>query len=218
MRPVVCLVTDRSRLGEGGAAEDGLVEVVSAAARAGVHLVQLRERDLDGKALLRLARRCLDAIRGTRTRLVVNDRADVALAADAHGVHLPAHGVPARRLRPHLPPHFLVGRSVHDPAEAARAASDGGLDYLVFGAVFATASKPGVRPAGIGALRAAAAAVPLPVLAIGGITADRCTEVAAAGAAGIAGIGLFAGAQPRESLQTLVRKASLAFDSASPLP
>ena len=218
MHPVVCMVTDRTRFGGGAAADDRLVEAVGDAARAGVHLVQLRERDLEGGALLRLAVRCLDAVRGTAARVLVNDRADVAVAAGAHGVHLPGHGLPARRLRPHLPPRFLIGRSVHDAAEAVRAAADGGLDYLVFGTVFETASKPGARIAGVEELRTAAASVPLPVLAIGGVTADRWPEVAAAGAAGVAGIGLFAAAQPRESLQTLVRKASLAFDSASTLP
>ncbi len=218
MRPVVCMVTDRSRFGGGAEAEDRLVEAVEVAARAGVHLVQVRERDLEARALLRLVARCVDAVRGTAARVLVNDRADVALAAGAHGVHLPGHGVPARRLRANLPPHLLIGRSVHDAAEAVGAAEDGGVDYLVFGAVFETASKPGARPAGIDALREAAAAVPVPVLAIGGITAGRWADVAAAGAAGIAAIGLFAGAQPRESLQSLVRNGSLAFDSASTEP
>lgn len=218
MRPVVCMVTDRSRFGTGAAAGDRLVEAVGVAARAGVHLVQVRERGLDGKALRQLVARCVDAARGTGTRVLVNDRADVALAAGAHGVHLPGRGVPAPRLRRHVPPGFLVGRSVHDVAEAQRVAGKGGIDYLVFGTVFESTSKPRARPAGLDALREAAASVAVPVLAIGGVTWARVAEIAGAGAAGVAAIGLFAGAQSCESLQTLVREASLAFDSASTLP
>jgi thiamine-phosphate pyrophosphorylase len=212
------MVTGRSRLGDDAAAEDRLVETVGLAARAGVHLVQVRERDLDARALVRLVARCVDAVRGTAARVLVNDRADVALAAGAHGVHLPGHGMPAARLRRHLPAGYLVGRSVHGADEAARAAAAGGLDYLVFGPVFETVSKPGERPQGIDALREAASAVSLPVLAIGGITPERFAGVARAGAAGVAAIGAFAAAQSCESLQSLVRKAALAFDSTSTVP
>ncbi len=193
MRPVLCLVTDRQRLAASTAdAEDRLVECVGAAARAGIDLIQVRERDLEGGALTRLVRRCVEAVRGTRARVLVNDRIDVALAAGAHGVHLPGHGVPAARVRPIVPRGFLIGRSVHHASEAARVVEEGGLDYLVFGMVFATSSKAGVAPAGVEGLAAAAAAVPLPVLAIGGITASRAAEIARCGAAGVAAIAMFA--------------------------
>src|SRR6185436_4586745 len=82
--PVMCLVTDRQQAG--GA--DGVVARAAWAARAGVHLVQVRERDLEGRALTDLVVKCVAAVRGTRTRVVVNERFDVALAAGAHGVHL----------------------------------------------------------------------------------------------------------------------------------
>lgn len=167
-----------------------------AAARAGVHLVQVRERDLDGGPLLRLVVACVDAVRGTRTRVVVNDRLDVALAARAHGVHLRADSFAAPRVRVQAPSPFLVGRSIHSVAEAVEASATGGLDYLVFGTVFETSSKPGITPAGISGLAAVAGATRLPVLAVGGVTARHLPGVMTAGAAGIAAIGMFDTLQP----------------------
>jgi thiamine-phosphate pyrophosphorylase len=193
---------------------------VCAAAAAGVHLVQVRERDLATRDLVNLVGRCVEAARGTSTRVLVNDRVDVALAAGAHGVHLPASGAPPSRLRRLVPPGFLVGRSVHDADEAARVAAEGGVDYLVFGTVFPTSSKPGVAAVGMVALRAAVAAAPVPVLAIGGVTLNRLTGIAATGAAGFAAIGLFAATGPDSvsRLQVVVKEASLAFDTPPGVP
>jgi thiamine-phosphate diphosphorylase len=202
--PVLCLVTDRHRLGP--FPEEALVRCVEAASHAGVDLIQVRERDLEGGALTRLVHRCVGAVAGTRARVLVNDRLDVALAAGAHGVHLPGHGVPAARVRRIVPRGFLIGRSVHHASEATRVAAEGGLDYLVFGTVFASSSKAGVAPAGVTSLHAAVASVPLPVLAIGGVTLDRAPEIARAGAAGVAAIAMFADActQGIDQLNALV--------------
>ena len=189
MTPVICLITDRRRGGE-----DATVDRLRWAADAGVHLVQVRERDLDGGPLTSLVRRCVDAVRGSRTRVLVNDRVDVALAAGAHGVHLRADSMPAARVRALCPAGFLVGRSVHARDEAIAAAAAGGLDYLLFGTVFATTSKPGRAPAGLDALAAVASAVTIPVLAVGGVTPDKVEQVVMAGAAGFAAIGMFAAA------------------------
>jgi thiamine-phosphate pyrophosphorylase len=185
--PIVCLITDRRRAG----GEARLIARVADAARGGVNLIQIRERDLDGGPLLTLVERCLEAVRSTRTRIVVNDRLDVALAAVAHGVHLRGDSMPAARVRAVTPPGFLVGRSVHGVDEARQATAAGGLDYLVFGPVFPTASKPGHPGVGVQALTTVVRATPVPVLAIGGITPDTMTQVLDAGAAGVAGIGLF---------------------------
>jgi thiamine-phosphate pyrophosphorylase len=160
-----------------------------------VDLVQVRERDLDGGPLTSLVRRCVDAVRGSRARVLVNDRVDVALAAGAHGVHLRADSVPAARVRAICPPGFLLGRSVHARDEAIAAAAAGGLDYLLFGTVFATPSKPGRAPAGLAVLADVASAVTIPVLAVGGVTPDTVEQVVRAGAAGFAAIGMFAAAQ-----------------------
>lgn len=181
------MITDRHRAG----GEDMLVDLVGLAARAGVHLVQVRERDLDGGPLVRLVRACVEAVRGTMTRVVVNDRIDVALAAGAHGVHLRSQSLPADRARAIVPGGFLIGRSVHAKDEAVRAAARGGLDYLIWGTLFSTPSKPDQRGAGLPALADVAAATPLPVLAVGGIDADNLSAVSRSGAAGFAAIGLF---------------------------
>ena len=189
MAPVLCLITDRRLLGRDG--HDALIAFVQNAVRDGVHLVQVRERDLDGGPLMHLVSGCVAAVRGTRTRILVNDRLDVALAAGAHGVHLRGDSFSASRARTLSPPGFLIGRSVHSVDEAVAAAHEGGLDYLIFGTVFASASKPDVVPAGMAALSAVARATRLPVLAVGGITLERVGEVLNAGACGVAAIRMF---------------------------
>ena len=199
MTPVVCLITDRARVG--GA--DGTVERVRWAASAGVHLVQVRERDLDGGPLTALVRRCVEAVRGSRARVLVNDRLDVALAAGAHGVHLRADSMPARNVRTLCPPGFLIGRSVHARDEAIDAAAAGGLDYLLFGTVFPTASKQGREATGTSALAEVVAAAAIPVLAVGGVSTDNVGDVAAAGAAGFAAIGMFAAGSEAEVWQAV---------------
>ena len=186
MSPLVCLITDRRRAG----GEDALVRRVAAAGRAGVHLVQVRERDLDGGPLLRLVARCLDAVRSTKTRVVVNDRLDVALAAGAHGVHLRGDSMPAFRARAIAPPGFLIGRSIHSATEIDSSTSDG-VDYLIFGPVWPTPSKPGHPGAGGQALTGVAQATVLPVLAVGGITPETARAAIDAGASGYAAISLF---------------------------
>ena len=190
MRPIVCMITDRHRL-EGGRI-DALVARVALVARAGSHLVQVRERDLDGGPLVRLVRSCVDAVRETSTRILVNDRVDVALASAAHGVHLRGDSMAASRVREIVPPGFLVGRSVHSIDEARRVTAEGGLDYLIWGMVFESRSKPQQESTGLSALAAVAAATPLPVLAVGGVAADNVGRVMQSGAAGFAAIGLFA--------------------------
>jgi thiamine-phosphate pyrophosphorylase len=188
VNPVLCFITDRRRFG--AAWQSALVERVADAARDGVHLVQVRERDLDGGPLTQLVAACMSAVRGTRTRVVVNDRLDVALAAGAHGVHLRGNSFSASRARLLAPRPFLVGRSVHSVADV-RECSDRALDYLIFGTVFETDSKPGQSAAGVAALTAVASATSLPVLAVGGITPQRIAAVMAAGGSGAAGISMF---------------------------
>lgn len=209
------MITDRRRLGAGS--DDALVERVAAAARAGVHLIQIRERDLDGRTLTRLVERCARAVRGTRARILVNDRVDVAIAGGAHGVHLRGDSVAAVRVRAIAPEAFVVGRSVHTIDEARDAARDGGLDYLLFGTVFETPSKPGTPAGGTAMLAEVSGSTALPVLAVGGVTLERVPELARAGVAGVAAIGLFADCS-LEALQVIVRQASLAFDTPGRVP
>jgi len=182
-------VTDRRRF---RLSDDDLIARASRAAGSGVDCIQIRERDLPDAALLRLVREMVRAVAGTTARVLVNDRVDIAIAATAGGVHLPADSVDASRVRHIAPPGLLIGRSVHTLDEIDRAIADGGCDYLLFGTVFPSLGKPDGHPiAGLDGLRAACARSPLPVIAIGGMTDARAAEVAAMGAAGLAGVGMF---------------------------
>lgn len=189
-RPLVCLVTDRRRLTPNAADDEQLRrlgEQVRAAIDAGIDLIQIRERDLDGGRLVEAVGAVTDYAAGTASRVFVNDRADVAAAAGAAGVHLRGDAAPIARWRTAYP-NLLVGKSVHSTGDAA-AHSD--ADYLWFGHVFASTSKRDVPPAGLVALRDCAAAVSGPVVAIGGVSAANASSCVAAGAAGIAAIGAF---------------------------
>ena len=207
MRPVICLITPSVR---GLPAETLLLDRIDAAARTGVHMIQIRQPEMEGGELARLVGRAVAVARSTGARILVNERVDVALAAGAHGVHLREASVAALRVRAVVPQGFIIGRSVHSSEEALRAALDGGLDYLIFGTVFETRSKPGASAAGTARLAAACGMVSLPVIGVGGMTTPRLREVAAAGAAGFAAIGLFSGASI-EQLPGVVREASAAF-------
>jgi thiamine-phosphate pyrophosphorylase len=187
-RPAICLVTDRRRLCPGASASDSisaLEDLLGLAIDAGVDVVQIRERDLDAGILSALVRRVVGRARGRGVRVLVNDRADVALAAGADGVHLRADSPDVDRVRP-LAPQWLVGRSIHAGAPPVTDA-----DYLLFGTVFPTPSKPGVDASGVAALAGLAASSSTPVFAIGGITPGNARECWRAGAAGIAAIGAF---------------------------
>ena len=205
---MICLVTDRRRLSCGPSGADRLVELVGAAAHAGVSLVQVRERDLEARELTSLVRRCLDAVSGTEAKVLVNDRSDVALAAGSHGVHLRADSVEAERVRRLLGAGALVGRSVHSADEASKVSQAGGVDYLILGTMFQTRSKGSLHPLlTVDDLSAAVQRSSAPVLAIGGMTMDRAAAVARTGAAGIAAIDLFippASRSPELYLETII--------------
>jgi thiamine-phosphate pyrophosphorylase len=203
-RPIVALVTNRHLLPEPKI--ESLIELITRAAKAGVNLVHVRERDLPDAELLELTRAACAAVAGTATRVVVNERADIALAAGAHGVHLRADSAPASRVR--TTDSFVIGRSVHSEAEVRAAVADGASDYLVFGTIFPSASKAPDHPAaGLDALRRVCAASDRPVLAIGGVDLANARAIADAGAAGLAAIGLFAGARPLPELVDFLRRS-----------
>ena len=179
--------------------------------------VQIRENDLGDRALCELVHQALDATRETNTRIIVNDRVDVALAAGAAGVHLKSDSLPAERVRHLSPPGWLIGRSVHSLDEAVQSTASGALDYIVLGTVFETVSKPGRRPLGLDVLRSVAEAVPVPVLAIGGITVERALAVTRCGAVGLAAIGMFAEGidGPPGAVQAVVERIRSLFDDGS---
>jgi thiamine-phosphate pyrophosphorylase len=220
-RPIVCAVSDRSRLpppaaGARGERFEAVRDRLVLAAEAGADLLQVREPDLSAAELAELVGGLVERTRETAARVLVNDRADVALAAGAHGVHLKAESMETARVRALAPAGFLVGRSVHSLAEA-RAAEQAGADYLVFGTVFPTRSKPEGHPAaGLDALASVVAGVHVPVLAVGGVTTGQAPAVAATGAAGIAAIGMFfepwgPAERVREQLEARVSAVRRAF-------
>jgi len=154
------------------------------AIRDAVDMIQIREKDLPPRDLLGLVSKIRDMAGGTKTRILVNDRLDVVLAAGIHGVHLPGNGLPPGRVRRFVE---VLGVSIHSLSEGLEA-ERAGSDFVVFGPVFDT---PGKKAVGLEPLRKISNSLKLPVLAIGGITLANSNEVLNAGAAGIAGIRLF---------------------------
>ena len=218
---ILCLVTDRRRLGAAMGARpadwgEALRAQVTAAARAGVDFIQVREPDLEAAELAALVRDLVNRVAGTATRVLVNDRVDVALAAKASGVHLKEQSVLPDRVRRIAPPGFIIGCSVHATATVtARNAAD----FLIAGTVLPTASKPAVdylNRAGLEAIVEAAAGQA--VLGIGGLNISSMPLLAASRAVGMAAVGAFvpsAGDDVSEFVQKRVKDLRLAFDSAS---
>ena len=175
---------------------------MSLAIEGGVNLVQLREKDLPGGELLRLAEK-LRAITQSKALFFVNERLDVALACDADGVHLGEEALPVKAARKLVGDRLLIGRSVHTVAGARKAEEDG-ADFIQLGTIFESRSHPGVAPAGVSLLKEVRAAVSLPVIAIGGIKTFNVGEVMDAGASGVAVISaILAAPDPRSAAQEL---------------
>ena len=207
-RPIVCMVTDRHKFAGVDRSEGELLtDVVNQARRAGranVDLIQVREEALADSVLFDLVKRIISAVSGFRTRVIVNDRIDVAVATGAAGVHLKENSVSAMRVRSVVPKEWIIGRSVHDVEEAKRVCEAGGLDYLLFGTVFRTESKPGQEPNGVGMLSMVCEAVELPVIAIGGVAVSNVRDIAGAGATGVAGMSLFGSRTPDSAQSDLL--------------
>ena len=202
--PILCYVTDRRSLPLSTSADAHglLLDSIGNAAAAGVDWIQLREKDYSGRDWARLVHESLQRVKssGARTRVLVNDRLDVALACGAGGVHLSENGIPvaeACRLRDEhfldrtRKGDFLVGLSCHSLG-AALGAARAGADYIYFSPIFFTPSKTNYGPPqGVERLAQVCAAVNIPVIGIGGITLENAPECFRAGAAGIAAIRLF---------------------------
>lgn len=193
----------------GPASAERLQRTIERAIEAGVELIQIRNRALGTRGLLRLTEAAVARASGSASRVVVNDRLDVALAAGAAGVHLGQHSMPARRVRAIAPPGFLVGVSCHSIEEAANAES-AGADYLLLGPVFETPSKLAYGPPlGLEKFGEIASQIRTPILALGGVTPDRVKACADAGAAGIAAIRMF---EEADSLSALVSQLRANFE------
>jgi thiamine-phosphate pyrophosphorylase len=179
-------ITDRRQL-----TGISLDSCIRRALKWGVDFIQIREKDLDDRSLFEMTRHVVDLAHGSKSRILVNGRADIALAAGAHGVHLPSESFRVSEIRPWLPEKYLIGVSVHTGSEVRRACGDG-ADYLILGHIFPTPSKSGYgHPLGLEYLRRVCVGASIPVFGLGGIQADRIESVLDSGAAGVAGISLF---------------------------
>ena len=177
--PVLCLVVSKSDAKDGN-----LVELVKNAVAGGVDLVQLRDHDLSAGELVDLARQLKLATAG-KGKVVINDRADVALAVEGVGLHMPENGLSTRDGKHIISRYEIVGRSVHS-VEAGRRAAAEGDEYVIVGTIFKSASHPDGKPVGVSIIEELTKDSSFPVLAIGGITVDNVAEVIKAGAAGVA--------------------------------
>jgi thiamine-phosphate pyrophosphorylase len=191
-------ITDRRQFpGDPQEQEQRLLAKIAECAAAGVEYIQLREKDLETRALEELAHKAMTALAGSHTQLLINARTDVALACGAHGVHLPANDLAAsdvraifaraRRSEP------VIGVSTHSAAEVTSAEAHG-ANFAVFGPVFeksGSANREGLEQLRQICHRTEAAQPPMPVWALGGITLENAQQCASAGAAGIAAIRLF---------------------------
>ena len=216
--PILCYVTDRRVFSKSHELDtrEALLHKIQEAAAAGVDWIQVREKDLSGKECAALTSAAIERVarrsprkQGT-TRILVNDRLDVALSQAAGGVHLGENSLPVEKARKLAdsrirPQDFLIGVSCHS-VEAATAAAKGGANYIFFGPVFATPSKAAYgAPQGLARLAEVCRAVSLPVVAIGGITLDNAASCLSAGASGIAAIRLFQEVQEVASLVKTLR-------------
>ena len=191
-------ITDRRQFaGDAHEQEQRLLAKIAECAAAGVEYIQLREKDLESRALEELAQKAMAALGSSRTQLLINSRTDVALACGAHGVHLPANDLAASEVRSIFAragkSEPVIGVSTHSAAEVASAESHG-ASFAVFGPVFeksGSANREGLEQLRRICHRTEAAQPPMPVWALGGITLENAADCAAAGAAGIAAIRLF---------------------------
>jgi thiamine-phosphate pyrophosphorylase len=198
-RPITYLITGgetSSSTSEESAEFVALLRLVERARDARVSLVQIREKCLDARTLFELASRASALTRGSETRVVVNDRADIARAAGCDGVHLTTRSLEANVVRRAFGGDFLIGVSAHTFEEAG-AGVEGGADFAVFGPVFDTPSKRAYGPpVGLELLKETACSLsPFPLVALGGVDETNAGGCLAAGAEGVAAIRLFADGQ-----------------------
>lgn len=190
---------------------DDILRLVRAAVHAEVPLLQIREKSLRARVLFDLVARAAESTRGSKTRLLVNDRADIAHAAGAAGVHLTTRSLPAGVVRNICGAEFVIGVSTHSIDEA-RAARDAGADFVVFGPVFETESKRAYgQPQGLDKLSEVTRELgEFPVVAIGGVTLDNAGACFGAGASGVAAIGMLNDAEQMSSIVESIRSRFIA--------
>lgn len=208
--PLLYLVTDRSLM-----TTATLEEAVAQAIDGGCTMVQLREKHSTSREFYETACRIRTLTKARHTPLIINDRLDIAMAVHADGVHLGQKDLPCREARSILGNKMVIGVSAATVAEAMQAEADG-ADYLGVGAMHVTATKTNTRPVTPALLREITAAVSIPVVAIGGITADNVQELAGTGIHGIAVVSaILAKPDIKAAAETLRQKAEALFHDRS---
>jgi len=191
-KPLIYLITDGEITAENFREKSAeTLKIIEKAVKAKVSLIQIREKRLSAKQVFEFTVKAAQITKNSSTKLLVNDRADIALAAGADGVHLPADSLSAEIIRKNFPRSFIIGVSAHSLAEVEKAKLEG-ADFAAFSPIFATASKAKYgAPQGVAALREVVKAVEtFPVIALGGIDENNFGEVLNAGAKGISAIRL----------------------------
>ncbi len=166
-----------------------ILKLIERAVRAEIHLIQIREKRLPARFVFEIASGAAKIARGSKTKILINDRADIALAANADGVHLTSNSIPTEIIRRSFPPEFIIGVSTHSTGEAQKAKT-GGADFVIFSPIFATPSKEKYgRPKGLEKLRKVCQKLrDFPVIALGGVDKTNFREVLKNGASGFAAI------------------------------
>ncbi len=206
-RPYIYVITDGTATDASFADAVGkIVHQITDAVDEKVSMVQIREKQLTARHLFHLARICADITRGSATKLLINDRVDIAAASGADGVHLTAHSISTDVVRRAFGSELIIGVSAHTLAEVEAAARQQ-ADFAVFGPVFET---PGKGPAvGLELSKSICSAVaPFPVFGLGGIDPSNCADVILAGAAGVSGIRSFGNRAELRSLRESLNSVS----------
>lgn len=185
--PLVYLITDGAATAENFIEKKReFLQIIARAVEVGVSLIQIREKRLPARMVFELASEAARLTEPTATRLLINDRADIALAASADGVHLTAQSLSAKIIRRQFPKNFLIGVSAHT-VEAAERAKREAADFVTFSPIFDSPGKG--DPQGVIRLRQVCESLkPFPVIALGGINAANLAQVTEAGASGFAAI------------------------------
>jgi thiamine-phosphate pyrophosphorylase len=198
-------ITDRHSLPGGGRT---LINFIESAVAADVDMIQIREKDMPDRELLALTGSAVKIAAGSRTRILVNDRLDIALASGAAGVHLGGHSALPADIRRAAPPGFLIGFSTHNLQEI-HIAVDGRADFVTFGPVFHTSSKAKYGPpVGIDALEEACKVATLPLFPLGGIKEDNYRELLGLPIAGLSSISLFQNAVDLSRIVAEIRRSA----------
>lgn len=210
--PLIYLITSGETSAQTTPATEDFARVlrlIEAAVAAKIDLLQIREKQLTGKTLYELALSAARITKGSKTKLLINDRTDVAVSAGADGVHLATSSIRSEIVRQAFGEELLIGASTHSLAEAL-AARAGGADFVVYGPIFETSSKIEYgEPVGLdGLARISSHLAPFPVLALGGITVDRVADCMRAGASGIAAISMLQDLQKLADVVNRIRDLS----------